>query len=35
VGKWEKSSDQGRVLKDGKYAKRLEYKGKNKTRPPG
>jgi hypothetical protein len=35
VGKWEISGDQRMVLIDAKSAKGLEYKGKNKTRPPG
>jgi hypothetical protein len=35
AGKWEKSGDQRMVLRDGKYAKGLEYKGKKKTRRPG
>jgi hypothetical protein len=35
VEKWGKSGNRRMVLKDGKYAKGLEYKGKKKTRPPG
>jgi len=35
AGKWEQSGDQRMVLKDGKYAKNIEYKGKKKTRRPG
>jgi hypothetical protein len=35
VWKWKKTGDQRMVLKNGKYGKGLEYKGKNKTRPPG
>jgi len=35
AGKREKSGNQRMVLKDGKCAKGLEYKGKKKTLPPG
>jgi hypothetical protein len=33
--KWKKSNEHRRVMKDAKSANGFEYKGKNKTRPPG